>query len=981
MPRNMTRLVGLVALLVSCGYHGPKELVPQPVKRAGEEVAEQASLLEVRDYLQHAFQPPPDRRFLLAVSDMAQLALGEASVKTTAVWQENAWVVHYGATPVGSLPPWPVFADYWQLLRSWADKLQPKVLATFKGGQARAGFREPAGNYLEQARELARQWQKKPSQKTLESAARLATVLAAHHLDLLETADEVPAHALALVALAEALGGEFHQERAVLALCLGYWPGDELLGKLEPQHPLVLFLNNKNHELDARVSRTSDALTVLFAAESLGERLLFSRAYSLAQKRHNEDPFALVWLRALGPQHEMSVARKLGWQALVSATAWARGRLPRAREQHPQEQLLRTFEKALASRSWPQGALFPRSWQQSFAKGLFASGVMILVDYAVEQFAEVSTAQELEKHLGSAKTPWGREVAQWVGHVVGTFLGKQDQSALLRALATPGALGGKAKMALFKQVDKTLAYGVPERLAAARVAFWALDNRPTHRELLVFLARAALLDLELGEKVAEELYRCCRLLFPGWVVFAKSIAGESSLLWQWVNDPTLAPRVRATAFVYLARMPDQPLPALAEAYESLWEAVPDPWNLAEAMARVLVGRGHAEKAVLVLQQACERMPRGGLEYAIARAFLAKVLLHMGKNQEALATVEEVVSSYQGGVLVTYVQALLSNGKKQEALEWAQKAWQRYPFSVYTLLAVMDAYWALGDYQAAAQALARYGYPISAKSWRFDVGPVFARRFRGRPQEAVAALKALGRKVEGEKLVTLAHECANRGDVALAFAVAERALWPPGRPDVVFEAYRYLRQLQGKNEAQKWLTSKLQVEPWNRVSYECWDSESYEVLWDLLPEEPQGDGAERVWVQRAAALAKGFDPGGKPRQYLLQKFSSPAVPTEATVVRYLLDLATPTEKETLLRTKMALRDGGELAYYLGLKAQGEGRCREAVRWYRVAIERLPFVSYQFRWAYSRLFAWWSWEASVDRACTLVGPQWVATEGTL
>lgn len=169
-----------------------------------------------------------------------------------------------------------------------------------------------------------------------------------------------------------------------------------------------------------------------------------------------------------------------------------------------------------------------------------------------------------------------------------------------------------------------------------------------------------------------------------------------------------------------------------------------------------------------------------------------------------------------------------------------------------------------------------------------------------------------------------------------------------------------------------------MEPWNRVSYECWDSGSYEVLWDLLPQEPEGDGAERVWIQRAAALALGFNPGGQKRQYLVKKFSSPSSQTDAALVRYLLDLATPAEEHLLLHTKIAMRDGGELAYYLGLKAQAAGRCREAARWYRVAVERLPFVSYQYRWAYSRLYAWWSWDVPLEQACRLTGPQWIATE---
>ncbi|GBC79585.1 hypothetical protein HRbin09_00807 [bacterium HR09] len=243
------------------------------------------------------------------------------------------------------------------------------------------------------------------------------------------------------------------------------------------------------------------------------------------------------------------------------------------------------------------------------------------------------------------------------------------------------------------------------------------------------------------------------------------------------------------------------------------------------------------------------------------------------------------------------------------------------------------------------------------------------------------MKAFGRKVEGEKLITLAHESARLGDVELAFVVAEKAVWPPGRPDLLFEAYRYLRQLKGKRAALEWLQERLKVEPWNRVSYECWDSESYEVLWDLLPPQPQGDGAERVWIQRAAALALGFDPGRKNRELVLSEFSKPSSDPNGALVRYLLGVATPKEEEMLFSTRFSRRDGGELAFYLGLKAQAEGRCSEAARWYRVAVERLPFVSYQYRWAYSRLYAWWSWDLPVAEACKHRGTRWIILEDAL
>ncbi|HDN27827.1 MAG TPA: hypothetical protein ENG03_12200 [Thioploca sp.] len=47
---------------------------------------------------------------------------------------------------------------------------------------------------------------------------------------------------------------------------------------------------------------------------------------------------------------------------------------------------------------------------------------------------------------------------------------------------------------------------------------------------------------------------------------------------------------------------------------------------------------------------------------------------------------------------------------------------------------------------------------------------------------------------------------------------------------------------------------------------------------------------------------------------------------------------------------------EVAYYIGLQAQTEGRYFEASNWYRIAVETGLIKNGEYRWAYDQLTRW-------------------------
>jgi len=81
-----------------------------------------------------------------------------------------------------------------------------------------------------------------------------------------------------------------------------------------------------------------------------------------------------------------------------------------------------------------------------------------------------------------------------------------------------------------------------------------------------------------------------------------------------------------------------------------------------------------------------------------------------------------------------------------------------------------------------------------------------------------------------------------------------------------------------------------------------------------------------------------------------------------LTRFLTGLA--TEKEVLaLATDPKKRC--EIAYYIGLRAQGEGRYADASDWYRVSIETGLIQNGEYRWAHNTLSKWQSAGKSLAR----------------
>ncbi|HYO64865.1 MAG TPA: hypothetical protein VEU33_02180, partial [Archangium sp.] len=248
-----------------------KDAEPSPPRPAGRplqvardaDIAKTESLTGFRSAYEQAYRLTPDARLTRALALLEHLLTGKPAPKVEARFQEGQWHLLSNGTEVGSLPEFPDFTHALALLEARARQLGTESLDLQKDADtapptppspvpapkkkpslksSKRGSRQkkkpalqakgsgssatlPIGRMtLDVLHQQDRDWAAgKRSVSSVREGTRALASLAFQLVDLTGTADEVPARALAHLALARVVTGEpLTEEQALIASALGH---------------------------------------------------------------------------------------------------------------------------------------------------------------------------------------------------------------------------------------------------------------------------------------------------------------------------------------------------------------------------------------------------------------------------------------------------------------------------------------------------------------------------------------------------------------------------------------------------------------------------------------------------------------------------------------------------------------------------------------------------------------------------------------
>jgi tetratricopeptide (TPR) repeat protein len=420
-------------------------------------------------------------------------------------------------------------------------------------------------------------------------------------------------------------------------------------------------------------------------------------------------------------------------------------------------------------------------------------------------------------------------------------------------------------------------------------------------------------------------------------------------------SPDVRGSVRLTALKYLmaekkvepGALMDKLRPVLATSGDD-WGFISQCVDLLEAYERYGEARGLLEKWMEA------RQGSKAFEMVFARTALAQIYQAEGNATAAWNAVRPAVESWQWGALRRAALLSLELGKPEQALQLAQAASSRYPGSK-SLSLLAEVHWRTGRPEEAAEALAQPERSVRLMDWRWRIGERFAAVFASRPvEEGLKAFQALQeKKIGATEMSQLAVEVNKAGNPALAFEMQTR-LRAPGLQQLEFlmSAHGYMKQLKGEQAALDWLRATVPERMREPLSMFAFADREDAVLWEAIPlSDGTDENTDYVWLMRAAASLRTQARTEAHQRALDQRFSVDRPGYYHQLGRHLLGLI-PQEAAIAAATTPKSRE--ELPFFLGLKAQAEGRYEDAVTWYRNSVETGNPRNGEYRWAMNELY---------------------------
>jgi tetratricopeptide (TPR) repeat protein len=977
----------------------PPPRPPGPLQVARDaDIAKPNDLEQFRTAYEQAYRLKPDARVLLALADVESLLSGKPRPSVDARFSEGQWRLLVDGAEVGALPEFPDFPQALAMLEARVQKLGLGALELQRGGATAEVPPLPLGrNALASLHGLNRQWAAgKHTASAVRGAARSLVSLAFQGVDLTGTADEVPARALAMLAVARVATGEpLTEEQALLAASLGHErAARELAGSLPEDSLVRLYLVQD----DARLEKLARAEKVPGLASYLRARRVpavpvTERSRRLKQPRGSPSVPGLHELAARlhawnfdsddywGTVTAVFVLREV---ALVANPGEDARVLPRraSKRQRPGEELARQFKETAQRFNIEQRGILPPFEEQlgrvgsqsgffldagterAWFQGLFYSALYRQEMHLLDKLSSPRAAADFSKKLGSPSTPAGQEFQDWMGRLIAARAGERVEAPLMESLLGLKSFGAAPLVRVFEELEEAADWGDPALSSMTRRLAARLDTRPGHRATLARIARSALLDVGLSEKLYRAEFEATGSPWvESWLAWLDRDAARLTAV---VDSPSVPGRTRLRALGYLLKLQKQDEPgAVMEKLQPLVDAAGAEWAFVSLCVELLDERGLHREARGVAERWLVLNPAANfLEKLLVRTAIARAYQSEGNAEAGWMQVAPLISSYQFGVMQRGALLLQELGKQDEALALAKRAAERYP-GAKSLALVAEVLWRSGKHDEAAQALKAPARSLRSLDWRFRIGDRFAAVFASRPAaEGLRAFTALKKEGLGTQLGQLASAVGKAGNEELAFELASR-LEAPGlqQLELLMDAYAHLKRWKSEADAVAWLRTRVPQQALAPLSMFAFRSGADPVLWDVIPSyEGASEQEDYVWLMRAAASLRSHDADPARQAALRKRFEVDRPGFYHQLGRYLLGLI---PEPSVIAAATTPKSRQEMTFFLGLKAQAEDRFADASTWYRATVETSNPRQGEYRWAFEELNRFRQAELSLAR----------------
>ncbi|PTL82641.1 hypothetical protein [Vitiosangium sp. GDMCC 1.1324] len=1008
------RLLLLLAVLLACAlvYSGqalapahptaPLPGMPLPLPR--DPRIRLQGLPSFRAAYEESFRSKPDARFLRALSELERLLGGSASASVDARFHEDGWILQVEGKEVGRLPEFPDFADALSLLETRAHQLGVKRLELQTGSLPPGASPLPMGRAtLETLRELDEAWSRgKRSPATLVGAARASVALALQLTDLTETADAVPARALALLALGRATtSAALTEERALLSHVLGYERTARQLASALPSGGAArAFLLQEDDLLEALAERDAGAgvashlwvrrlarmgrveraeRSSRLAAQQLGVGLHVVAPRLLMDGTHPEDqfigrvaaPFILAEVAWANAHEAPGVANPYGmlpptWPRTSDSDEALLQWMHHSRELLPVKErgLLPLFDELLEKTGRPGAVFLDAEVERAFFRGLFDSALYRSAMHCLDGLATPEATADCTESFGTREARTSGDFQQWYARLVAARKGPRDEQVLLQSLNDLKSLGAPLINELHDELEATIDRIDPARTTMTRRLAARLDTRPDHRVILADALRGSLSNLVLSERLYRASLEACQ--YPGvesWLAWRER---DFAKMKQLLHDPAVGGTNQLMLLEKLLTEKQLTAEEVARELEALVATSGDQWSFTLRGVEMLERARDYPRARALAERWLEwNAQLDDVTRGVVLVKLAHLHALEGNPARGWEVLTPALTTYRHEVLEQGALLLQALGDEKRALAMAEGMAHRYP-GPSSLALIAELHWRSGRYAEAAAALkASPVRRLLAKNWRL-MGTRFADVFGGKPLEE--GLRAFNMLQEGglnaAELQFLTSFVRTRESWQLSVELDSRIQFPDAsiRLGSQLRTYQSLARWKSKAEALEWLRPRVPP-PLRGVQLAtlAFEAGADDLLWEYVQSNHEGErDVAYTWLLKAASSVRTRDDNPEHRRALEEYFQLERPDFYHQVGRYLLGLT--SEEEVLALAKQPDQQQ-ELAFFLALKAQAERRYEDAATWYAAAVEQGLYREGEYQWSLAQLWHWRAQELSL------------------
>lgn len=843
----------------------------------------------------------------------------------------------------------------------------------------------------------------------LQSAARSLVLLSFQNLDRMEIADMVPGTAMAWLAISQELTPfPMLQDEILLADTMKYSNHAVRISKSLPKtDSLRLFVDRDERSLKKQaLSKNSDPRTRYFWLHFLAERgelepwaEWFAEGFGqeslyLSLLKTGLDMKSFLSQRSFPREIQQVILLDIEREGgLESSEQFSKATLMKLIENPEYVQVLAKalglytligqFESKLELLDKHySGPFLKTETYKTFYRGYFYSSVYVEGLFYLDTLSSTKAALWFSKELGKGPTDIGTRVERigknikkiikneqapeerssslfqqatnlsspakefkiWYDHLIAAEESNGTAQEMINDLTELPYLGVPAALRSWKDIRPYFKTGDNASWICLRRLMQRLDTRPDHLYEIHRLALDDLLDPIRAEIAIQHLLRLSSNRFQNKEIWYWYYKRDTKQLLNVLKNPRIAVSKKTYALVLLNRMGSYSGKPLIREYDRLIKQNPDNWYLRKRYADYLAEKKKFAKARKIISDWLKRDPKvGGLQIPRAHTRIARYFYKEGKYRQALKENAIALKSGTGDSMILAGRILLKLNRNEEARKIFENSYDRYP-GTHTLATLAGYFWAVGEIEDAATLIARHPLPITGLNWNREIGKEFSEAHKDQPvEQGKKAFLYLKSKIKDfTHLVEISGAVHGSGNDKLAFQLLGSLLLTNDMAKVVNQvrAATYLKNYAGADQAANWLQGKTTGHYRRMTISYLYLEEEYGLLWKYS--KSPNDYVSLILVA-SSLKEKNLSP--KNRKTIMSYYNLPGVEQNeyGLVGSYLLG---KTSEKQVMQAMTSDKKRCDNAYYLGVKAESEGRFRKAVSWYRSAVEVGHRINFQY-----------------------------------